>query len=82
MSQVAEFRAAAIYNNILYAVAGDVAQALGGASWEALVRRELLEPLNMTSTTFLQYVEDMALPMATQYSYSRGNQPIADPLRK
>jgi len=42
------FRAGYAYDNLLYVVAGEVAAAAGGASYESLVRRELLEPLRMT----------------------------------
>ena len=39
------FRAGYAYDNLLYVVAGQVAAAAGGASYEELVRRELFEPL-------------------------------------
>jgi CubicO group peptidase (beta-lactamase class C family) len=42
------FRAGYAYDNVLYVVAGRVAEAVAGASFEALVRRELFEPLQMT----------------------------------
>lgn len=42
------FRSQYAYDNLLYVVAGEVAAAAGGASYEALVRRELFEPLHMT----------------------------------
>jgi CubicO group peptidase (beta-lactamase class C family) len=40
------------YNNVGYALAGDVAAraAGGGATWQSLLRRRLLEPLGMTET--------------------------------
>lgn len=41
------FRAGYAYDNLLYVVAGEVAAAAGGASFEALVRRELFEPLGL-----------------------------------
>lgn len=41
------FRAGYAYDNLLYVVAGEVAAAAGGASYEALVRRELFEPLGL-----------------------------------
>jgi CubicO group peptidase (beta-lactamase class C family) len=61
------FRAEYSYNNHLFMLAGYVAEVLesggrdgggggGGASWEQLVRRELLEPLGMTATTFVRDV--------------------------
>lgn len=42
------FRSRYAYDNTLYIVAGEVAAAAGGASYEELVRRELFEPLGMT----------------------------------
>ena len=42
------FRSGYAYDNLLYVVAGEVAAAAGGASYEALVRREVFEPLGLT----------------------------------
>jgi microsomal dipeptidase-like Zn-dependent dipeptidase/CubicO group peptidase (beta-lactamase class C family)/D-alanyl-D-alanine dipeptidase len=42
------FRAGYAYDNTLYIVAGEVAAAAGGASYEELVRREIFEPLGLT----------------------------------
>ena len=39
------FRSGYAYDNLLYVVAGQVAAAAGGASYEELLRRELFEPL-------------------------------------
>ena len=41
------FRSRYAYDNLLYIVAGEVAAAAGGAPYEALVRREVFEPLGM-----------------------------------
>jgi len=41
------FRAGYAYDNLLYVVAGQVAAAAGGASYEELVRRELFSPLGL-----------------------------------
>ena len=41
------FRAGYAYDNLLYVVAGQVAAAAGGASYEDLVRRELFAPLGL-----------------------------------
>ncbi|MEO5566549.1 MAG: serine hydrolase domain-containing protein [Luteimonas sp.] len=43
------FRAGYAYDNLLYVVAGEVAAAAGGASYETLVRRELFQPLGLDS---------------------------------
>ena len=42
------FRAGYAYDNLLYVVAGQVAAAAGGASYEELVRREVFEPLGLS----------------------------------
>lgn len=44
---VDSFRSRYAYDNLLYIVAGEVAAAAGGAPYEQLVRREVLEPLGM-----------------------------------
>ena len=41
------FRSGYAYDNLLYVVAGEVAAAAGGASYEELVRREVFEPLGL-----------------------------------
>jgi len=41
------FRSGYAYDNLLYVVAGEVAAAAGGASYEDLVRREVFEPLGL-----------------------------------
>jgi CubicO group peptidase (beta-lactamase class C family) len=41
------FRSGYAYDNLLYVVAGQVAAAAGGASYEDLVRRELFAPLGL-----------------------------------
>ncbi|KRA54010.1 penicillin-binding protein [Pseudoxanthomonas sp. Root65] len=42
------FRSTYAYDNLLYVVAGEVAAAAGGASYEALVTRELFQPLGLS----------------------------------
>lgn len=42
------FRSRYAYDNLLYVVAGEVAAAAGGASYEALLRREVFEPLGLS----------------------------------
>jgi CubicO group peptidase (beta-lactamase class C family) len=43
-------RSSFIYQNIMYAVAGDVVEAASGMPWEEFVRRRILAPLRMTRT--------------------------------
>ena len=86
MKHSKEFRTGALYNNIMYALAGHVAEQVGDASWETLLRRELLEPLGMTSTTFVREVqEDRAssphnTTMARHYVWQKYNIDVGDPL--
>lgn len=42
------FRSGYAYDNLLYVVAGEVAAAAGGASYEELVRREVFQPLGLS----------------------------------
>lgn len=46
------FRTKFTYSNVLLILAGLVAEKLGGGRWADLVRKRLLDPLNMTQTTF------------------------------
>ena len=45
------FRTRWVYSNIGYALAGEVAAAATGRSWEELVTKRMIEPLRMTRTT-------------------------------
>jgi len=45
-----DFRTAWQYQNLMYTTAGYLAGRVAGSSWEALVQREILEPLRMTSS--------------------------------
>ncbi len=48
LQPIHSFRTRYTYDNLLYVVAGEVAAAAGGASYEELIRRELFGPLGMT----------------------------------
>ena len=50
MRPQAPFRTQQVYNNILYAAAGEVTAAAAGTSWAELVRTRLLAPLGMRSS--------------------------------
>lgn len=45
------FRSGYAYDNVLYAVAGQVVQAISGERWEAFVRQHIFAPLNMRDAT-------------------------------
>lgn len=44
------FRGGYVYQNLMYAAAGEVAAQVAGAAWEELVDRRLFEPLGMERT--------------------------------
>ena len=47
LKPVTSFRSTYAYDNLLYIVAGEVAAAAGGATYETLLRREVFEPLGL-----------------------------------
>ena len=66
------FRSRASYNNIVYSVAGHVIEQLGaGRSWESLLRELVLDPLNMTQTSFYHERDDPDR-FARPYLHPRG----------
>ncbi len=48
LKPVQSFRSGYAYDNLLYIVAGEVAAAAGGATYEELVRREVFEAVGLT----------------------------------
>jgi D-alanyl-D-alanine carboxypeptidase len=54
------------YSNTNYLLLGVVAAQVGGAPWEDLVRRELIEPLGLDAT-YVQAVEEPPAPPALAY---------------
>jgi CubicO group peptidase (beta-lactamase class C family) len=53
------FRSHYDYDNLMYVVAGEVAGAAAGTSYEALVRRELFEPLQMSRCQVGEWQRDV-----------------------
>jgi CubicO group peptidase (beta-lactamase class C family) len=47
---VSSFRSQYAYDNVLYAVAGEIIPAVTGLSWEAFVRQRIFTPLGMTDS--------------------------------
>jgi len=47
---VSSFRSQYAYDNVLYAVAGEIIPAVTGLSWEEFVRRRIFAPLGMTES--------------------------------
>jgi CubicO group peptidase (beta-lactamase class C family) len=52
------FRSGYAYDNLMYVVAGEVAAAAGGASYESLMRREVFEPLGLSRCQVGQWRRD------------------------
>ncbi|HYN48652.1 MAG TPA: serine hydrolase domain-containing protein [Candidatus Nanopelagicales bacterium] len=59
------------YSNTNYLLLGAVAATVGGAPWEELVRRELVEPLGLDAT-YVQAVDEPATPPARAYRIIAG----------
>ncbi|QBD80778.1 serine hydrolase [Ktedonosporobacter rubrisoli] len=62
-----DMRTAWQYNNLMYAVAGHLIEALSGLSWDNFIRQRILTPLGMSGTSFSvaemqQKTNDYALP--------------------
>lgn len=83
-----DFRTAWQYQNLMYTTAGYLAGRVAGTSWEALVQREILEPLRMTSSGASEAALVAAPNMARRYAVHddgvvrlvppmRGTDPIA-----
>ncbi|KAL5003921.1 hypothetical protein ScPMuIL_017377 [Solemya velum] len=64
-----QFRDEFKYNNIMYMLAGLVAEHLGNATWEDLMTEKLLVPLGMDSTTFTADVDEVTMALPYIYSY-------------
>jgi CubicO group peptidase (beta-lactamase class C family) len=62
------FRSEYAYDNLLYVVAGEVAAAAGGASYEELIRRELFDPLQMTGCQSGAFDRDQVTDVAQPHT--------------
>jgi len=77
MAAASQFRARSTYNNVVYSLAGHVAGRLGGGrSWESLLRELVLDPLNMTQTSFFD-ARDVPLRFARNYVHRRDDRQLA-----
>lgn len=45
-----QFRSGFVYQNIMYALAGDIVRAVSGMSWDAFLESRIFAPLGMSST--------------------------------
>jgi CubicO group peptidase (beta-lactamase class C family) len=64
------FRSSHVYNNILYAAAGEAVANAAGTSWEEHVSRTVLQPLGMTSSSTSAF--DLARAPNHSSSHIRG----------
>ena len=66
LEPTAPFRYRYQYQNLMFLVAGELIPAIDGESWDAAIRRRLLDPLAMTASTIsinaLNEREDVAAP--------------------
>ena len=53
LPQAHPFRDVWGYNNLMYMIAGHVAEVIGGKSYETLIREKIWSPLQMTSSIFI-----------------------------
>ncbi|KAK3599541.1 hypothetical protein CHS0354_006676 [Potamilus streckersoni] len=53
LPEIQPFRDTFVYNNMMYMLAGHVAEVLGGDTWENLVKTRLFQPIGMHNTTVL-----------------------------
>ena len=74
MDASSKFRSRSSYNNVVYSLAGHVVERLGaGRSWESLLRELVLDPLDMTQTSFYDS-RDVPTRFARPYVHSYGVQ--------
>jgi D-alanyl-D-alanine carboxypeptidase len=60
------------YSNTNYVLLGLIAEKAGGASWDELVHRDLIDPLGLTST-YVQGVEEPSIAPARAYRMIDGD---------
>ncbi|MDW2980250.1 MAG: serine hydrolase [Rhodanobacter sp.] len=66
------FRSQYQYDNLLYVVAGEVAAAAGGASYETLMQREVFEPLGLDRCQVGAWNRDTVGDVATPHRRDNG----------
>lgn len=61
------FRTSFYYSNLMYGLITYISELIGGKTWEALVKEEIFDPLDMTSSTFLTSADPGDLDLAVGY---------------
>ena len=72
------FRSGYAYDNLLYVVAGEVAAAAGGASYEELVRREIFAPLGLSRCRVGAFDRNEVGDVAQPHAYRDGRAVVAN----
>ncbi|WP_394541548.1 serine hydrolase [Lysobacter enzymogenes] len=72
LKPVHSFRSRYDYDNLLYIVAGEVAAAAGGATYEDLLRREVFAPLGMDGCRIGAFARADAAPLAQPHARRDG----------
>ncbi|MET0813674.1 MAG: serine hydrolase domain-containing protein [Pseudoxanthomonas sp.] len=72
------FRAGYAYDNLLYVVAGEVAAAAGGASYEELVQREIFQPLGMSRCRAGAWQSEQVADVAQPHSHAAGRNVVVN----
>jgi len=67
-----EFRGEAIYSNVMYAIAGYVAECATGETWENLMQEYIFNPLNMKRTNCSVDIMKKDLNFSIPYRYRNG----------
>ncbi len=67
-----DFRSTFQYNNLMYMTAGYLAGEVSGQGWEQLVRKSILDPLQMSSTNFSDAESEKSVDHALPYSEHGG----------
>lgn len=67
-----DFRTDFQYNNLMYVTAGVLAQRVGGAAWEDLVTKRILEPLGMKRVNFSVHRSQEDADFAKPYARKEG----------
>jgi CubicO group peptidase (beta-lactamase class C family) len=79
LKPASSFRSTFAYTNMMYVVAGEVIQAVDGQPWEQSIRRRILDPLQMNSTStssVLPANANRAWPHARITTDMRGDGPV------
>ena len=72
------FRSGYAYDNLLYVVAGEVAAAAGGASYEELVQRELFQPLGLSRCRVGEWRSDQLADVAQPHASKDGRNRVTN----